>query len=159
MILNARTAGLALVGMLTFTPIAWAQHGHGPQPHTAPSTTTTTTSTTTTKPTTPTTTTNPVCTHIQAHPQLAAKVTALLPKNTTLETASMGYKNQGQLIAALHVSRNLNIPFSSLKMEMTGPDHLSLGQTIHKLRPTVDSKTATKKAESEADDDVKSSDK
>jgi hypothetical protein len=158
MTLNARTAALALVGMLTFTPVVWAQHGHGPQPHTAPSTPTTTSTTTTATPPKPPTT-NPVCAHIQAHPQLVTKVTPLLPKNTTLQTASAGFKNQGQFISALHVSRNLNIPFSSLKTEMTGPDHLSLGQAIHKLRPTADSRTATKKAEHEADDDVKSSDK
>ena len=38
----------------------------------------------------------------------------------TLESASAGFKNQGQFLAALHVSQNLNIPFADLKTAMLG---------------------------------------
>ncbi len=38
----------------------------------------------------------------------------------TLNQASKGFKNQGQFIAALHVSQNLGIPFADLKTAMTG---------------------------------------
>src|SRR5439155_26462097 len=42
----------------------------------------------------------------------------------TLQAASAGFKNQGQFIAALHVSHNLNIPFDQLKAKLTGPGEL-----------------------------------
>jgi len=35
---------------------------------------------------------------------------ALLPPGTDLKTAESGFKSHGQFIAALHVSKNLNIP-------------------------------------------------
>jgi len=38
----------------------------------------------------------------------------------SLNQASKGFKNQGQFIAALHVSQNLGIPFADLKTAMTG---------------------------------------
>jgi len=44
----------------------------------------------------------------------------MLPKGMTLNEASKGFKNQGQFIAALHVSQNLGIPFADLKTAMTG---------------------------------------
>src|SRR5450759_2431981 len=87
--------------------LADSQHGHSatPQTHaTAPkSTTPPTTSSTTTRTTTTTsgatkTTTpmlNPIAAKISAKPQLNTKVTAMLPKNMTLDRASEGFKNQG----------------------------------------------------------------
>ena len=98
---------------------------------------------------------------------------ALLPAGMTLNQASLGFKNQGQFLAALHVSRNLGIPFADLKTAMTGvrpvttgttggtaagtttgttasPTTLSLGQAIHKLRPSADTVTATTTAEHQA---------
>ena len=82
----------------------------------------------------------------------------------TLDKASLGFKNQGQFIAALHVSQNLGIPFADLKTAMTGirpvtgttasaattttisttsQPTMSLGQAIHKLRPSADADAAT----------------
>jgi len=92
---------------------------------------------------------------IDANPQLVARLTPLLPTGTTLDQAAAGFKNQGQFIAALHVSKNLGIPFAQLKGEMTGSDHDSLGKAIHDLKPTVDAKAAAKAAEDEAKADVK----
>src|SRR4029077_20831947 len=105
--------------------------------------------------TAPVTPPSPIATKIASHPQLAAKLTPLLPKGMTLQTAAAGFKNQGQFIAALHVSKNLNIPFTKLKAEMTGKDHDSLGQAIHELRPDADATRAAKHAESEAAEDAK----
>jgi hypothetical protein len=134
-----------------------AQAPHAPKtttsPKPAPKTTTATTTTKTT--TTTTTTTSPIATKIASHPQLAAKLTPMLPKGMTLQTAAAGFKNQGQFIAALHVSQNLNIPFAQLKSAMTGTHHESLGQAIHELRPTADSAKAAKHAETEAAEDSK----
>ena len=53
----------------------------------------------------------------------------------TYDQAREGFRNQGQFIAALEASKNQNISFSALKTEMTGPNQLSLGQAIQKLRP------------------------
>lgn len=77
------------------------------------------------------------------NPNLASRLQALLPPNTTLQAAAAGFKNQGQFIAALHVSHNLGIPFDQLKTDMTGPNHDSLGQAIHALRPDLNSKTVS----------------
>jgi hypothetical protein len=166
-------ASAALAGQHGQTPHAQTTHGqtthgqttHGasakptataPKPAGKPTTkTTTTTTTTTTTPTTTTTTTSPIATKIESHPQLAAKLTTLLPKGMTLQTAAMGFKNQGQFIAALHVSKNLNIPFAQLQTAMTGEKHESLGQAIHELRPSTDSTKAAKHAEAEAAEDAK----
>jgi uncharacterized membrane protein YdfJ with MMPL/SSD domain len=101
------------------------------------------------------TTLNPIAQKISSHPQLASKVHTLLPAGMTLNQASTGFKNQGQLIAALHVSKNLGIPFSKLKTDMTGDKHLSLGQSIQDLKPSAHVTTETHRAETEADDDVK----
>jgi len=94
---------------------------------------------------------------IQGNPQLSSRLTALLPANTTLAQAASGFKNQGQFIAALHVSHNLGIPFDKLKTEITGPNHSSLGKAIETLKPTADAGKEVKTAENEAKDDVKTS--
>jgi hypothetical protein len=101
---------------------------------------------------------NPIATKIASKPQLNAKVTSMLPKGMTLQQASMGFKNQGQFIAALHVSRNLGIPFSSLKADMVDK-HLSLGQSIQDLRPTAQATDEARKAQHAADHDLDDSKK
>jgi hypothetical protein len=96
-----------------------------------------------------------VAQRIDAHPQLVTRLTPLLPSGMTLDQAAAGFKNQGQFIAALHVSKDLNIPFDQLKTEMTGADHLSLGKAIQKLQPTANAKTEVKQAENETRTDLK----
>ncbi|HYM23160.1 MAG TPA: hypothetical protein VEU08_08130 [Vicinamibacterales bacterium] len=162
----AYTLGLTAAASIAMANPPVQNHGN---PHTTTvkpattsgSTTTTTTSSggTTTGGTKPTTTTqppklNPIAAKITAHPQLDSKITAMLPKGMTLNQASMGFKNQGQFIAALHVSRNLGIPFKDLRTEMV-KDHKSLGQSIQTLKKSADSDDAVKTATHEADDDVK----
>jgi hypothetical protein len=51
--------------------------------------------------------------------------------------AESGFKNHGQFIAALHVSKNLNIPFDQLKAKMTSSLPMSLGRAIHALQPDM----------------------
>jgi hypothetical protein len=65
---------------------------------------------------------------------------------------SNGFKNYGQYVAATQVSKHLNIPLADLKKAMV-TDNLSLGEAIHKLRPTLSTKQVeaeTKKAEAAA---------
>jgi hypothetical protein len=95
---------------------------------------------------------------IEENPQLKAKLTSLLPTGMDLKTASAGFKNQGQFTAALHVSKNLNIPFADLKAKMTGANSESLGKAIQDLKPTLsatDAKKAADKALDEAKEDEK----
>jgi hypothetical protein len=135
-------------------------------PHTktsTASTSTTTAPTTTTPPATPPL--NPIAQKITSHPHLAAKVNALLlPTGMTLNQASAGFKNRGQFMAALHVSRNLHIPFADLKSAMLGTKAtsttpgtppMSLGQAIHKLRPRVDADDAAEHATEEAEVEIR----
>jgi hypothetical protein len=176
----AAAAVVALSGTPAFAQRGGGNHGHGGastaphgnphtapatpapapkphgNPHTAPAPTTGTSGTTTTTTTTTATTTatNPIATKIESHPQLAAKLTPLLPAGMTLATASDGFRNQGQFIAALHVSHNLNIPFVDLKSKMTGTSPLSLGQAIQTLRPGENTTTEVTRAEQEANEDL-----
>lgn len=76
---------------------------------------------------------------VSANPAVAARVQPLLPAGMTLQMAATGFRNQGQFLAALHAAHNLNIPFTSLKADMTGTSHDSLGQAIHALRPSLSS--------------------
>ena len=92
---------------------------------------------------------------IASDPALAARLQPLLPSGVTLANAASGFSTRGQFIAALHVSRNLNIPFAALKAEMTGPNHRSLGHAIQVLRPGANVKSAVKSADHEAHDDLR----
>jgi hypothetical protein len=96
-----------------------------------------------------------VAQRIDAHPQLVTRLTPLLPSGMTIDQAAAGFKNQGQFIAALHVSKDLNIPFDQLKAAVTGPDHVSLGKAIQQLKPTANAKAEVKLAETETHADLK----
>ena len=72
--------------------------------------------------------------------------------DTTGQKDSNGFRNYGQYVAATEVSKHLNIPVADLKKAMVN-DNLSLGQAIHKLKPTLSTKQVeaeTKKAEAAA---------
>jgi hypothetical protein len=89
--------------------------------------------------------------------QLSSKLQGLLPSGTNLQQVSSGFKNMGQFVSAVHVSHNLNIPFDQLKARMTGDHSVSLGKAIHEFRPDVDAKAEAKKAEHQANEDLKES--
>lgn len=126
------------------------------------------TTTTTTTSTTGTTTLNPIAAKIASKPNLSSKLTAMLPidpttgQTMTLDRASLGFKNQGQFIAALHVSQNLGIPFTELKSNMvtitpglpgeppTATQTGSLGQAIQKSKASANVTTAVQLAEQQA---------
>ena len=91
--------------------------------------------------------------------KLAGKLSALLAKQnppiTDLTAASSGFKNLGQFVSAVHVSNNLNIPFTTLKTEILKDG--SLGKAIKALRPDADAKAEMKTAKKQTDEDVKES--
>jgi hypothetical protein len=97
-------------------------------------------------------------TKIEANPKLSAKLQALLPTGETLAQAAAGFKSEGQFIAALHASHNLNIPFDKLKADMTGSNKMSLGAAIKAERPdmkTEEAQDQAQKAEKEAKENEK----
>jgi len=75
-----------------------------------------------------------IATKISRNPQQLARLTAMLPPGMTLDQAAVGFRNQGQFIAALNASKNQGIPFADLQKAMT-VDGLSLGQAVRQLRP------------------------
>jgi len=102
--------------------------------------------------------------------KLSSNLSSLLPAGTDLQTASSGFKNLGQFVAAVHVSHNLDIPFDQLKCtehattdacpNMNGPAKgSSLGGAIQTLKPSTtssDTKAAVKQAKKEASHDISS---
>ena len=70
--------------------------------------------------------------------------------------AAAGFKNQRQFIAAVHLSRNLFIPFNQIKTRMAGEHHMSLNDSLRDLRPDMTKnlvKAEVSKAEQQAKDD------
>src|SRR3954470_3524466 len=55
--------------------------------------------------------------HLATHPQLSARLQGMLPGGMTVDRAAAGFKNVGQFVAAVHVSKDLGIPFEQLKAQ------------------------------------------
>ena len=88
---------------------------------------------------------------------IAGKIKSLTGEDG--QTACSGFKNLGQCVAAAHVAKNLNIPggFDALKAKVTGTSPASLGKAIEQLSPNANAKSESKKANKQADDDMKES--
>ena len=63
----------------------------------------------------------------------------------TVEQAALGFKNQGQFIAAVNVANNHGISFVDLKTSMVDGG-LSLGQSIQQLKPSLDGEVEAARA-------------
>ena len=128
----------------------------------------TTTASTSTNPTTPTTTTtdwkptNAVAEKLMTKPNQLAKLKAVLPAGTDINLATAGFKNFGQLNAAVNVSQNLGIEFTDLKAAMTGTTlegvktnepTKSLGQAIQQFKPGVNAEAEAAAATAQATKD------
>ena len=72
-----------------------------------------------------------------------------LPEGTDMTPYAAGFRNQGQFVAAVHVSNNLGLTFSELKTLMVD-QHLSLGQAIQQLRPDVNANAEVRRANSQS---------
>jgi len=88
---------------------------------------------------------------------IAGKIKALTGQEAA--TACDGFKNLGQCVAAAHVAKNLDIPggFDALKAKTTGSGAVSLGKAIGELAPSANAKSESKKANKQAEDDMKES--
>ncbi|GEM_PF-2647012 len=78
-----------------------------------------------------------VAVRLAANPSLLARVQPLLPAGTSLQAAAAGFGDECEFLAALHVSRNLNIPFNELKANLTGTRHRNLTGALRALRPEL----------------------
>jgi hypothetical protein len=85
-------------------------------------------------------------------PQLRAALEQRLPAGTNLDAAAEGFDSLGRFIAAVNVSKNLEIPFDQLKARTTGDSAVPLGKAIQELRPAVNGDSEAKRAEREARD-------
>lgn len=143
------TLGVLTIASLTAVPAQAAGHKapKTPMPHTR----------STAAPARPTSAPrlNPIAQKIAAKPNLSSRVGEMLPAGMSLNQASRGFKNQGQFIAALHVSQNLGIPFVDLKRAMTGAHPVPLGQAIKKLRPGANATTTASGAQRQASADLR----
>jgi hypothetical protein len=87
---------------------------------------------------------------------LSSIVKPLLPPRTKMMDAAAGFKNQRQFIAALHVSKNLGIPFDEIKTRMTAEHRMSLNDSLRDIRPDMTknlAKAEANKGEQQAKDD------
>lgn len=90
----------------------------------------------------------------------------------TPQQACANFKNLGRCVAAIHVANNLGIDFNKLACDMTlkpvttsmcpqgtgtGTKGISLGASIDALKPGTDSKAASKKANTQAKQDIQES--
>jgi len=119
-------------------------------------------STTTTTTTTPTGTAiplTPVQQKLQKNTNLAGKLQPRLPAGTDLNTAAAGFRNLGQFVAAVNVSNNLGLDFTTLKTAMV-TDGKSLGQAIQSQKgTTVNATEQAHRAERDADTMIRSTEK
>ena len=84
---------------------------------------------------------------------LSSRLAAKLPPGTNLQLAAGDFKNLGAFVSAVHVSSNLGIPFADLRTRMGSGQ--SLGEAIHAIKPGVDSAAEAKRAQKQADKDLK----
>ncbi len=106
--------------------------------------------------------TNAVAEKLMTKPNQLAKLKAVLPAGTDINDATAGFKNFGQLNAAVNVSQNLGIDFADLKASMTGitidgdktnQPTKSLGQAIQQFKPGVDADAEAAAATTQASRD------
>jgi hypothetical protein len=129
----------------------------------AKTTTTTTTTTGTTSSGTSTAGTavvlTPVQQKLQKNTNLAAKLQTRLPAGTDLNAAAAGFRNLGQFVAAVNVSNNLGINFTTLKTAMV-TEGKSLGQAIQSQKgTTVNATEQAHRAERDADEMIRSTER
>jgi hypothetical protein len=99
------------------------------------------------------TSTTPAPATLPKNPRLVERLRGLLPPNTDMNLAATGFRNQGQFVAAVHVSNNLGLNFADVKTRMV-TNGMSLGQAIHDLRRNVDSEKAANVAIRQAQQDL-----
>ena len=96
-----------------------------------------------------------VSARLEQNTKLAARLQQDLPAGMDVQQAGAGFKNLGLFVATVQASKNLDIPFDTLKTHVNGG--ASLGDAIHELKPDVDAKAEEKKAKQQANRIMKES--
>jgi len=91
---------------------------------------------------------------IQSKPTLAARIKPLMPPGMTMEDASAGFADEAHFITALHVARNLDVPFAELKIEVTSSEGDALARAVRALKPTENHGVAVTLAERQTRHDL-----
>ncbi len=149
---------LVLAAALACTAPAWAQHGGGRPAGKGPGSTPGASSSSPGSSHGTSATANSSPSDVLSHnTAIAGKIKTLTGQDA--QTACDGFKNLGLCVAAAHVAKNLDIPggFDALKAKVMGPNGESLGAAIHDLKPAADAKAEVKKAQREANKDIKDS--
>jgi hypothetical protein len=92
---------------------------------------------------------------VQENPQLAEKMKAMLPADIAPEDACTGYKAFDQCLSAIHLAKDSNIPFATLRAETTGKHASTLEKAAEHLAPAVNAKDAVKAARKAASEEMK----
>lgn len=94
---------------------------------------------------------------VAQNPKLVTELEPLLPSGTNVPAAASGFTSLHKFVTTVHVSHNLQIPFSKLKTKaMTG----SLNKAIKDLKPNMNQKSVKsqiKTASKQAKQDIKQS--
>jgi hypothetical protein len=86
---------------------------------------------------------------------LAGNLSKRLPPGTDLKAAASGFRNLGDFVAAVHVSNNLQVPFSDVKARMMNGGNLHTA--IAGLRPNMDAGIEARRARSAAYEELRQS--
>ena len=78
--------------------------------------------------------------------KLEAQLQKMLPPGMNLKEAASGFKSEKEFISAVHVSKNLGIPFPKLKAKVTGKRAVSMEAAIRDLRPDLNKDKAKAEA-------------
>lgn len=100
------------------------------------------------------TTTRPTLSMVPRNPKLQSRLRAMLPAGLTVRQAARGFVDQSQFISAVHVSRNLDIPFAELKAKIV-EERMSLGQAIQVMRPDANVWRELTRARDETNRDIR----
>ncbi len=73
---------------------------------------------------------------------------------TAAQQACAGFKSLGGCVSAAHVSKNLGIPFDTLRAKLVGSGAVSLGKAIHALKPDADAKSVIRQASKQTKEDL-----
>jgi hypothetical protein len=148
------SAGALALVCLTLTPASAAQEKKPSKPPKTDTASKPKAAGTTTRDKANTAGNDSVARSIDARPWLAARIQPLLPRGSSIASASIGFKNDGQFLAALHASQNLSIPFPTLKNAVIGANAVSLVQAIRVMRRLVDATAEANRAEQQATSDL-----
>jgi hypothetical protein len=86
---------------------------------------------------------------LQNNKALVTQIQSRMPTGTDVVKAAAGFKNLNQFVAAVHASKNLNIPFDKLKIKMVD-EKKTLSESIKALKPAASATIEAQRADYDA---------